>query len=182
MKLCHPIRLLLPISVASLVVPFLFPGKLNEYVWVPIFYFFGTYFFFINFPRLGEIMHEKPIWLEDLIVATGGEGRLAFRNIYSNIMNAVLALLFALFAEYVITQGIRHLPVVEIMGIVGGNLILYVKIQHTVGKILINVCHCMKEKHEERVSESSISVDGPSITETNIDNAFGFNTENIDNH
>lgn len=177
MKVCHPVRLLLPISATALVIPFLFPDKLNEYVWVPICYFFGTYFFFINFPRFGEIMHEKPIWLEDLILATGGQGSHSFRNIYSNIMNAVLALLFALFAEYVITQGIRHLPVVEIMGIVGGNLVLYVKIQHTVGKMLISVCHCMKEKHEERLSDSVDSVEVSTIVETNIDSVFGFDPE-----
>jgi len=179
MKVCHPVRLLLPVSATALVIPFLFPDKLNEYVWVPICYFFGTYFFFINFPRLGEIMHEKPIWLEDLILATGGQGSHAFRNIYSNIMNAVLALLFALFAEYVITQGIRHLPVIEIMGIIGGNLVLYVKIQHTVGKMLINVCHCMKEKHEERIIDSAVSIEESTISETNIDDVFGFDTENV---
>lgn len=173
MKLCHPIRLLLPVAGTLIALPIAIPDKFNIYLLTPIFYFFGTLFICINFPRMGEIMHERPIYLEDLSLASGSQ-RDKFKNIYSGIMTVTLALLFALFSEYVLSQDIFRKPVVEILAVIGGNLMLYIKAQHFVGKILITMCHCIKEREEERVSGNRM----PTITETNIDEAFGFNNLN----
>lgn len=106
-------------------------------------------------------------------------------------MIIVLSLLCALFAQYVTTKGLYEKPLVEILGIIGGNLILYVKIQHVVGRVLINLCHCVKEQHEmTSISRSGSFIDSfgsglnsihsfrpksvsPDIIETNIDDVFG---------
>lgn len=191
MKLCHPCRLLLPVSGTLLIIPFVFPEELGNGIILSIFYFLGICFFLLNFPRLSEFMNEKPIYIEDLVLANEGENSHRFKNIYINIMIIVLSLLCALFAQYVTTKGLYEKPLVEILGIIGGNLILYVKIQHVVGRVLINLCHCVKEQHEmTSISRSGSFIDSfgsglnsihsfrpksvsPDIIETNIDDVFG---------
>jgi len=147
--ICSPIRILLPISGVLMTLPFVLSPKLINYVTIPIFYFFGTYFVFLNFPSISENFQQKPIYLEDLADKSGLVND-KFKNIYGCLMNFVLAVLFASFAEYVIIKGIRDKPIVEIMAIIGGNLALYVKTQQTVGKGLLKLCHFLKEKEVQR--------------------------------
>jgi hypothetical protein len=153
--ICYPIRLLLPISATFLALPCLFRDELMNFYAFPVFYFFGSYFFFLNFPRIGEILHGKPTYVEDLVLTTDGINDHTFQKIYSVIMNFILAMLFAVLSEYVIIQGITHKPVIELFAIVGGNLSLYMKAQNTVGKVLLGVCHYMKTKEIKRRRLSS---------------------------
>ena len=152
---CSPIRLLLPISAIFMTLPCVFREELMNYYTFPIFYFFGSYFFFLNFPIIGEILHGKPVYIEDLILST--EEKVdddSFKKSYAVIMNFILAVLFAIFSEYIIIQGVRDKPVIEIFAIIGGNWSLYMKAQNTIGKILLDFCYCMKSKeHQRRLSE-----------------------------
>lgn len=154
-KLLSPIRLLIPISSGLFIVPFIVDDFMIYYTF-PLCYFFGAYFFFLNFPRIAEVLHQKPLYLEDLAIAQGGMLDRKFQGWYSIAMNFILALLFSSFAEYVIIQGIRKKPIVEIMAIVGGNISLYMKTQNVVGKFLIMMCHCMKEEEiiKRKLSDS----------------------------
>jgi len=135
--------------------PCVFREELMNYYTFPIFYFFGSYFFFLNFPIIGEILHGKPVYIEDLILST--EEKVdddSFKKSYAVIMNFILAVLFAIFSEYIIIQGVRDKPVIEIFAIIGGNWSLYMKAQNTIGKILLDFCYCMKSKeHQRRLSE-----------------------------
>jgi hypothetical protein len=146
--------------------PFIIDDFLTVYT-IPACYFFGAYFFFLNFPRIAEVLHQKPIYLEDLTIAQGGILDRKFQGMYSIAMNFILAVLFSSFAEYVIIQGVREKPIVEIMAIVGGNLSLYMKTQNMVGKFLITICHCMKEKEviKRKLSDSESNSSSIQFTE-----------------
>jgi hypothetical protein len=149
-NICAPIRLLLPISTVFLALPCIFKRELLNYYAFPIFYFFGSYFFFLNFPTIGETLHGKPIYVEDLVLTMDGIDDHSFKKAYSVIMNFILAILFAVFSEYIIIQGVRDKPMIEIFAIIGGNWSLYMKAQNIVGKIILDLCHCMKTQEVRR--------------------------------
>lgn len=158
--LCAPIRLLLPFALALLVLPGIFRDELMNYIAIPIFYFFGTYFIFLNFPGIAELLHSRPLYLEDLIIANHQNHPVSdqtFKHIYSVIMNFILAMLFAIFAEYVIIKGVKHKPVVELMAIIGGNMTLYIKAERIAGKIILSFCHFIKEKEVRKMSFSEFT-------------------------
>ena len=149
----HPVRFLLPISGALIALPLIFQEQLMNVVIIPIFCFFGSYFIFLNFPGIAESLHSKPIYNEDLIVErTGNISDETFKVIHSGIMNFVLALLFAFFSEYIIIkQKISSKSPFEIIGLVGGNLGIYMGVQDTVGRVMLSICHYLKETEEEIV-------------------------------
>ena len=156
-KLLSPIRLLLPLSAALFATPF-FVQELMNYFVLPVFYFLGSYFVFLNFPTIAEKLHRRPVYLEDLVLARGGKLDHTFQQLYSVIMNFVLALLFAAFADYVIIKGVRDVPLTGILAIIGGNISLYMKTQDSVGKTLVGVIHILKTNEETRQSEDSTEV------------------------
>lgn len=125
-----------------------------NYFVLPIFFFFGSYFFFLNFPSIAEKLHQQPLYLEDLVMARGGQLDRTFQRWYSVIMNFILALLFAAFADYVILKGVRTMPVTQMLAIIGGNISLYMKTQDSVGKALLSIMHMLKTSEEDK---------GPSI-------------------
>ena len=157
-SVCSPLRLLIPCTGALFAIPIFLKKELMNYYSLPVFYFFGSYFFFINFPIIGEILHGKPTYIEDLVLSSSHDGDIddhSFKKIYSVLMNFILAVLFAVFAEYIIIQGIRDKSVIEVLGIIGGNWSIYMKAADTFGKILLNICYCMKSKEvRRRLSET----------------------------
>ena len=166
-KLTSPIRLLLPISIVCFILPVLAKDVFLNVIAIPLLYFMGSYFIFINFPTVAESLHAKPIYIEDLILKEEEREErddVTFKRFYSITLNVVLACLFAACSEYVIMQGIRDKPVLEILGIIGGNLSLYFKVQNSVGKMLLCVCHSIKRKEENKRENSrrerSMSRDG----------------------
>ena len=98
--------------------------------------------------------------MEDLELARLGSTTPdhTFQNIYSIIMNFLLAVLFAGLSEYVILQPISRKPIIEIAAIIGGNLSLYYKTQRIIGKVMIWVCHHYKIKTIERRSENEVEI------------------------
>ena len=159
-KIVSPIRLLLPISAALLVLPFIFKRDLMLFTTLPLVYFLASYFFLINFPGIVESLHKRPLYIEDLEVSdiTSESSNLLFRHIYSIIMNFLLAFLFAGLSEYIILQNIREKPVVEVVAIIGGNLGLYYKIQDIIGKIMLSLCHYIKTSEIKRQRSNSIEI------------------------
>ena len=153
-KACDPIRILLPIGGVFLVLPWIFKDALMNFYAFVIFSFFGAYFFFLNFPSIGEVLHGKPIYVEDLILINDNDTQRdeTFKMLYAVIMNLVLAILFTVFAEYVIIKGIEDKPLIEIFAIIGGNLSLYMKTQNTIGKFLIYFCYNCKEERKRKTS------------------------------
>lgn len=164
-KVLSPIRLLLPVSGALFALPFIFQKDLLLYTTLPLFYFLGLYFFLLNFPGLAESLHRRPLHLEDLEMARLGSATpdRTFQHIYSIVMNFILAALFAGLTEYIILNNIREKPIVEALGIIGGNLGLYYKLQGWVGGVMICICHKCKMRALRQRQESVARVELPEI-------------------
>lgn len=160
--LCSSVRILLPFAAILMILPCVFREQLMNYITFPIFYFWGSYFVFLNFPSISYTLHSKPTYINDLVINTDNE---KFKTIYTVIMNFILALLFSVFAEYLIIQGVDNRPVIEVLGIIGGNLGLYVKAQGIVGKILLVICYNMKEKAKRKISIDENKEENKAVTE-----------------
>jgi DNA-directed RNA polymerase beta' subunit len=159
-----PIRILLLFAVGFFTLPMVFREELMNYLAFPIFYFFGSYMVFINFPSIGKILHTKPIYINDLTIIYNNKHRdNTLKKIYMVIMNLILAILFAMFSEYIIIKGIKEKPIIEIFAIIGGNLSLYVKIQSIVGDILLKFCYKIKDTEIYRRKFSSQSISRKSL-------------------
>jgi hypothetical protein len=169
MTCLSPIRLLIPVSIALVTIPWVFREYLLNYYSFTVFYFFGSYFFFINFPILSEILHTKPVYIEDLILTSNQDAipfdNHSFKKKYTVLMNVILAILFSIFADYVILQGVHEKSIIEVMGILGGNLSLYNKVQNTLGKSLLTLCNCFKTEEQNRRTSLDIT-NAASVTRT----------------
>ena len=141
-KFFAPIRWLLPLAVVLFALPFVFKENLM-FATVPLFYFLGLYFILLNFPKITESINKKPLYIEDLKDEIYGENSKFYYS-YVVLMNFILAALFAGLAEYVLVKGLKNKPVAEILAVVGGNISLYMKIQHSSGKIILKICNCCK--------------------------------------
>lgn len=155
-KLFSPIRLLLPVGLASFCIPFLFPDELINYIWFPIFYLVGSYTFFINFPSLVENIHAEPLYLKDLIIEAENRNNdiIKFKKVYVIVMTFILSVLVSGFSEYIISKGITGKPVFELLGIIGGNIGIYFKAQNIVGKVLLKFFYFLKQKEVRKRSLS----------------------------
>lgn len=177
-SLYSPIRLLLPIAVIFLLLPWIFQAALMNYYAFPIFYFFGSYFFFLNFPSISETLHSRPIYVEDLSVINGSaDDDHTFKKLYAVIMNFILAVLISIFAEYVIVQGISNKPMVEIIGLIGGNVKFYSTAQNIMGKFLLRLCYNIKEESHRRTSSFNKEFEMQEMQD-NINNTY-LNSDNI---
>jgi len=155
--MCSVIRCLLPISVVLFIIPCFVDSGLFVYI-MPICYFFGTYFVCLNFPYISECLHSRPLYIDDLrqtqlIDQTG----VNFVFLYNILMSFILAVLFTSFVDYFIMNSIKNKPFVEVVAIIGGNFSLYIKIQQITGKILIRICHCIKESKGKKHRKSTVT-------------------------
>lgn len=155
----NPIRALLPFSVLFTCLPFIFPEQLMTFISMPVFFFFGSYFFLLNFPRIGNKLHAKPLYVEDLILEYNNVREHTFRNVYTVLMNFMLASLFAVVSEYLIIRGIHDKPFIEICAIIGGNLSLYLKVQNVTGKLMLKIFYRMKQIEVRKRRESEIELE-----------------------
>jgi hypothetical protein len=64
-------------------------------------------------------------------------------------MSLILALIFSGIADYMIIQGIHNKSIAEIIGIIGGNIALFSKIQNEVGRLLIAICSRLKSSNKK---------------------------------
>lgn len=143
----------LPITVGLIVVPIINNEYTLNYLLVPICYFFASLIVFLNFPIIVELLHSKPLYLENLADNTPQLNR--FKISYKYIMNICLAIVIGGISEYVIIQGVNSKPIVELFAILGGNMALFMKIQHIIGKSLLYLCHCFKTREIRRLSDAS---------------------------
>jgi uncharacterized Tic20 family protein len=144
-----PVRALLPISAACFVLP-IFTDELYTVVWLP----------FLNFPYVIEALHATPVYFEDLAVDKDGKQETTFQLIYNVTMSFLLALIFAGVSDYVILQGIENKPLIEVTATVYANLALFMRIQNTVGSVLMTVCYEMKKS--EVVTDTLRRISGTS--------------------
>ena len=135
-------RLLLPVSAAGFVIPFIRP-ELTNLFGVGISYFGSSYIILWNFPQISKSLSSEPLYLKDL-------ENSPYEDNFIHIMNFTLACLFGLIADYGIIKGILDKTLVEILAIIGGNMALFAKIETTIGKIMLNVCHQCKVRSERK--------------------------------
>ena len=135
-------RLLLPVSAAGFVIPFIRPELTNLFS-VGISYFGSSYIILWNFPQISKSLSSEPLYLKDL-------ENSPYEDNFIHIMNFTLACLFGLIADYGIIKGILDKTLVEILAIIGGNMALFAKIETTIGKIMLNVCHQCKVRSERK--------------------------------
>lgn len=153
------LRSLIPISVLLIILPIIFPEYLLNMIFIPMFYSIGSFIVFLNFPKLGEVLYEKPLYLDDLVIITGNDRNHNFRRVYTTIMNFILSGLVAVFAEYAMVKGVTNKTPIEIMAIIGGIIALYMKTQGVVGKVLLKICHLAKERElHRRLSETHVEM------------------------
>jgi hypothetical protein len=113
----------------------------------------------LNVPKIGSSLQGKPAYIEDLIITDEyGVADDSFKKTYVVVMNLILAVLLAASSEYVVIQGIANKPVIEIVGLVGGVLSLYVKMQNTSGRILLYIFHKVKKNEVTRRRKASLSM------------------------
>lgn len=157
------LRLLLPVGLLNIILPYLYPQNLIHYIWFPIMYFIGSFIIFLNFPICVEYTNVKPLYLEDLIIKKTEindsiDSLNKFKKIYIITMTIFLSILISGISEYVIINDIiKNKPVMEILGIIGGNITLYLKIQHIFAKILLKFFHVLKQKEVKKRSLSDLS-------------------------
>jgi hypothetical protein len=159
---CSPIRILLIISFILLISPFVF-SELYNIIYVPILYFFSSYFIFLNFPYAIESLQSKPLYIEDLILENKEN---SFKYVYNILMSFILALIVAGIAEYIFLQGIDDKPISEVLAILWGNISLFIKIQDVIGKIMVNLCFTIK--NNEKIQNIVKRISSSNDTQINI--------------
>jgi hypothetical protein len=170
-NVCSPIRLILPVAGALLVVPFLVP-EVRTVFWLPFFLLFPAYFFLLNFPSIAESLHTRPVYFEDLtIVARGIGGDATFQKVYTILMNIILAIIFTGIAEYTVLKGFDDQSFAEILGTIGGNVAIFSSIQNYIGRKLISLCYTLKSddtiRDQVRSAVGILNIDpGPGIDVT----------------
>jgi len=151
-------RSLLVFSGGLFVSPFILNDKFLTYITIPLFYFLGTYFILYNFPSIIDTLHSKPIHYEDLLISYDNNQTFnnKFQKIHNLFMSAILSGLVAYFSEYIIINGFHYRPLIELFGILGGNILLYIKVQHMLGKLLLYTLYFLKKNEvKRRLSDSS---------------------------
>ncbi len=161
-KVLSPIRLLLPAAGILYTAPFIF-SELYTVVYFPICYFFASYFTFLNFPCVVETLHKRPMYFEDLALIQKSISTNLFQKVYTVVMSLLLSFIFAIIADYVLVQGIHTKSTADIVGTIGANVLVFMKIQNEVGRGLVEVCHTFKDNDTVRTVLGRFSDNPPSI-------------------
>lgn len=148
-KLCSPIRVLLPLSGVLFATPYVIT-ETYDVVWFPILYFLASYCVFLNFPCMVEMLHKKPLYFEDLIIIRKNISDNTFQNLYTIIMSFVYAVLFGILSDYVLLEQIHTKSVADIVGTIGANILVFIKVQNELGKQLVTVCNIAKNNSSIR--------------------------------
>jgi hypothetical protein len=127
--------------------PFVIKSYIDIYTYIlPLCFFLGFFGVLINFPYISECLHHKPLYISDLIIIQDDEVDTKFICWYGFTMNLILAIMITSFVDFFIVNGFIEIPFIKLTAIIGGNVSLYIKIQQIIGKVLIKICHCIKER------------------------------------
>ena len=146
-------RLLIPPGIALMVLPFCII-RMQQVAWIALSYFMGSFFLLVNFPYFSIVLHSKPIYFEDLSINTENSIDNRFKTIYETIMIVFLSILIAVFADYIYLNGF-NVPPLEFIGIIGGNISVYLRVQNIVGKGLLKCCFFFKKLEESKTDNAA---------------------------
>lgn len=108
-----------------------------------------------------ESLHSRPVYFEDLVEVDKGVSDDTFQKVYVVIMGFLLAVTFGIISDYVLLQDIEERSAAEMVGIVGANVMVFMKAENKIGPALIWVCHWAKgnkvvRNAVHRISDSSL--------------------------
>ena len=142
-------RLLIIPGITCWVLPFCVI-ELRVLAWIALLYFLGSFMLLVNFPYFSTMLQSRPIYYEDLRISDDTDTPDdRFKLVYEMVMIFFLSLLIGAMADYVYLNG-DNLSPIEFVGIVGGNLSVYLRIQNGVGKVLLKFCYFIKHRQESR--------------------------------
>ena len=131
-------RLLIGISGGLFALPFLI-DELRNLISIGLVYFLGMYFILFNFPVISIFICSKPHYIEDL-------DNDKYRNYCIALQNLFMSILFGIMTDIFYMEKLHTRPLIEIFGILGGNIALVSNIHHVLSKsLLITVSYCDRQ-------------------------------------
>jgi len=152
-------RFLLPLSVVGYALPF-FINDLTDLISLGLCYFWSSYIILWNFPKISASLNSQPLYIENL-------NESEYRQYYIYIMNFCSAILIGMVADYSLIKGVMNdKTLIEITAIIGGNLSLLATVQNEIGKVMLEICHFLKQRHENKKPKRKLSIE---IDETSVE-------------
>jgi len=99
------------------------------------------------------MLHSKPIYYEDLSIIKTSSHRIdtRFKTAYKLLMIFCMSVMMGALADYMyISVGER--PAIECLGIIGGNMSIYLRVQNITGKVLLKICYYCKNRELQNES------------------------------
>lgn len=140
----HPywrISLIVPIACISL----LFFRWFENPMWMIPSVFISAFIVFHNFPYTTKWLNVKPIYLEDLHANEIIEPEIKekFEKLFSYIIQLFMSIVIASLILYFMNKIHENPPILELLGMIGGLISLFVSVQNSIGSILLT---CMTKK------------------------------------
>jgi len=139
-------RLLIGISGSLFALPFLI-NEIQNLISIGLLYFLGMYFILFNFPVIGIFVSSKPHYIEDLDNDKYQKYCIALQNLFMSI-------LFGIMTDIFYMEKLHTRSIIEMFGILGGNIALFSNIQNVIGKtLLITLSYCNKRERKSSEEE-----------------------------
>ena len=132
---------------------------------------------FKNFPFMAKTLHTRPIYYEDLEDDDEIDPEMItkFQRIFTNVISLLLSIVMAiLFDFWIFKQDEKNLTWRERLGISGGLLSIYWKVQSYAGSFLLSILINMKEKKQDNIKPTPLASKG-NIQMTSIGNQVSVN-------
>jgi hypothetical protein len=133
-----------------------------------------------NVPRLALLIHRRPKYPEDLVLSSryDKQTRYRFRRLYQLIMNCCLSILMVSCANYLLYRVPNDQPWLTTIGILGGVLFLYLRIQDATGEAILKLLYFYRNWHHT-ITPSVSSESLPSLESVELKVAQGERKEDI---
>lgn len=149
------VSLLIPITFA--VCMYFYNDVLFDIKYISPATFICSFIVFWNFPKLGAWLQTKPTYVEDLVIDVNSKDiKYRFVKRYTLVTNFFLSGLVMFIIDYTIFQkyNTSNLHSFEMIGIIGGVISIYFKVQAIVGKLLLTVFYKMKRRGVKKINSS----------------------------
>tara|TARA_B100000686_G_scaffold142661_1_gene150102 strand:+ start:1085 stop:1552 length:468 start_codon:yes stop_codon:yes gene_type:complete len=136
-------RILITVSIGLFVTPIAWKSA-NNLIGFGLMYFLGMYFILFNFPEIGIFLSSKPHYIEDL-------DNENYKLCFIGLQNLFLSILFGVLVDSLIIN-MDNKSLIELFGLIGGNLALFIRFQSLIGKILLIILTYYNERYKRRLS------------------------------
>jgi len=146
--------------------------------------FVSSFILVFTFPQITRMIYKKPIYFEDLYlddkeqiknhikILHNIENTKKFQNNFILSQQIMMALAISLIIEYLTYKIINNsYETMELLGLLGGLISLYVKIITIIGKLFLGFLYYQKKKEKERLLKqyNIRNIESRSLTQENID-------------